>query len=248
MGQSDRNVDGFSGRMASEVAPHLPRALQLSPSDLVLREGQRLAKLGIWEWAPETGEVLWSEELYRILGCEVGSPMSNVSARNFFEANSWSLLMSAVRDALTSRKPYALELQIRPRDGQSSWIFCRGEVIGDMQGAPRLRGTVQDITEQKRINEALIESEAKFRGLAEQSLVGISIHDVGGFVYINPKFAQMLGYSQAELLEMMPLDVVAESDWARAQDLIDSRLRGEVAHVQFIVKCVRKDKKVIDLV
>ena len=64
-------------------------------------------------------------------------------------------------------------------------------------------GNHEDITERKKAEEALGESEERFRNIAENSLVGIYIIQDGIFIYVNPKFAEIFGYSVGECLNNM---------------------------------------------
>ena len=109
-------------------------------------------------------------------------------------------------------------------------------------------GAGQAFQDERSIIDALVESEAKFRGLAEQSLVGISIHRPEGYLYANPKFAVMLGYTPDEMLGRRPLDIIAECDRERARELIERRLQGDVvAEGSNIFQCLHKDGSVIDV-
>ena len=60
----------------------------------------------------------------------------------------------------------------------------------------------RDVTENKRVEAGLRESEAKFRTLSEGALIGIYLIQDMRYVYVNPEFADMLGYSRAELTGM----------------------------------------------
>lgn len=70
-----------------------------------------------------------------------------------------------------------------------------------------------NITERKRSEQVLAESEQRFRGVVEQSLAGIYIIQDGKFVYVNPRFAEIFGYaSVGELIGVEPTSLVAEPD------------------------------------
>ncbi len=99
----------------------------------------------------------------------------------------------------------------------------------------------------RRAEDALLQSEAKFRGMAEQSLVGISIVGPGGFLYVNSRFAKMFGYTVDEVKKMMPQDFVAEQDRARVLETMRNRMAGEIQYANFIFHGVRKDGTIIDV-
>ena len=64
----------------------------LRRSEAELREAQRLAKVGSWQWNPETDEVTWSEELYRIAGRDPEPAVSYEEQSTLFTAESWERL------------------------------------------------------------------------------------------------------------------------------------------------------------
>src|SRR5450631_3083948 len=87
------------------------------------------------------------------------------------------------------------------------------------------------LRENEKVNRALRESEAKFRGLVSPSLVGIVLIEDGKFSYSNAKFDEIFGYNTNEIRGMAPLQVVVESDRGLVEDNIDKRLSGEVDHL-----------------
>ena len=101
--------------------------------------------------------------------------------------------------------------------------------------------------ENEKINRALRESEAKFRGLVSQSLVGIVLIEDGKFSYSNAKFDETFGYSSDEIRGMGPLQVAVESDRALVAENIDKRLSGEVDQLHYVFHGLRKNGEVIDI-
>ena len=122
-----------------------------------LSEAQRLAKVGSWQWDPQTDVVTWSRELYLIAGRDPGLPaVSYKEHSTLYTAESWERLRQAVEDALQTGKPYELDLEMIRADGTRRWLIGRGEASRDASGrVAQLRGTVQDITERKNANDAL---------------------------------------------------------------------------------------------
>ena len=98
-----------------------------------------------------------------------------------------------------------------------------------------------------RSAKALRESEELFRAVSDQSLIGISLIQDGRFVYVNPRLAEMFGYTQEELLAMTQADMIDERDRAMMCESLRHRLTGQVSKVHHIFKGARKDGTVIDL-
>ena len=103
------------------------------------------------------------------------------------------------------------------------------------------------LRENEKINHALGESEAKFRGLVSQSLVGIVLIEDGKFSYSNARFDEMFGYSADEVRNLGPTDVAIESDRAFAAENLRKRVSGEVDHVDYAFRGLRKDGAVVDI-
>ena len=129
----------------------------LQRKEMELREAQRLAGVGSWQWEPDTDTVVWSEELYRIVGRDPNLPaVSYQEHSQLYTRESWDRLRGAVETALHTGAPYELVLEMVRADGAHRWITARGEAQRDSTGhIAGLRGTVQDITERKLTDDAL---------------------------------------------------------------------------------------------
>ena len=144
-----------------------------------LKEAQRLAGVGSWQWDADTDTVVWSEELYRIAGRDPSLPAVTYKEHaQLYTRESWDRLRGAVETALHTAAPYELVLEMVRADGTHRWVTARGEAQRDSSGhIARLRGTVQDITERKLAEEALssvngrlIEAQESERGRIARDL------------------------------------------------------------------------------
>ncbi len=132
------------------------------------------------------------------------------------------------------------------KDGKAVWVNISASVIRDDAGRPlRTLAVVRDITARHEAEEARRAAEAKYRGLVEQSLVGIYIIQDDRYVYANPTYAQITGYSAEELLAGKVLDFVYEEDRAMVAENIRKRLTGEIESIRFGIRLVRKDGTMI---
>jgi len=101
----------------------------------------------------------------------------------------------------------------------------------------------EDITQNKRAEIAIVNSEKRFRGVVEQSLTGIYIFDEKKFVYVNRRFAEIFGYTEIEILKSVkPIEVLAEDERSDALERIRQRFDNEREFVRYIAKGIRKDK------
>ena len=153
----------------------------LMERERALAEAQRLAGLGSWEWDLATDTVTWSEGLYRLAERDPSGPaVSYADHPNLYTPESWAHLQSAVAEALKSGRPYELDLEMVLPRGRTRWLLARGEALHDAEGrVVKLRGTVHDITERRKAEQALttlgrrlIESQE-----AERVRVARELHD-----------------------------------------------------------------------
>ncbi|MGO9022255.1 MAG: PAS domain S-box protein [Syntrophobacteraceae bacterium] len=105
--------------------------------------------------------------------------------------------------------------------------------------------TITDITERKRAEEALRESENKFKSFAEQAITGINIIQDGVFKYVNPKFAQMFGYTVEECLNEMPFkNLVYAEDLATVEEQVGRRVAGEAESAYYTFRGLKKNGQI----
>ncbi len=104
------------------------------------------------------------------------------------------------------------------------------------------QGIYRDITEKKKAEQAMRESEEKFRKLVEKSLVGVYIIQEGVFKYVNPKLAQIFGYTMDEIInKKSPLDLTYPDDREVVSDNVASRLSGKSESIAYSFRGLRKD-------
>ena len=137
----------------------------LKESNARLEEAQRVAHVGYWEWDLETGEVIWSDETYRIFGLKPQErPMNLPMVRQMVHPEDRDALYSGVDVELNAGVHPVAEFRIVTPSGEvrtvhaitsKLWGAMRGDPDNEASGkARRLFGTVQDVTEIKRAEEA----------------------------------------------------------------------------------------------
>ena len=141
----------------------------LRESESRLKEALLAAQLGVWEWTAETDTVTWDENVCRIAGRDPKLPAPSFQELvQMFVPESWERHQAAVENALATGTPYELDLEMVFADGSKRWVVRRGEPLRDASGRIKgLRGTVQDITERKRVEDELRSSEIRYRSLFE---------------------------------------------------------------------------------
>jgi PAS domain S-box-containing protein len=147
-------------KRAGETLEVLSRDLQESKAKL--EEAQRITHVGYWEWDVATNGIKWSDETYRIYGMRPQEcPMDLATVREKIHPEDWGVVFRALEEALSGGAHYNAECRVFRPTGEVRIIDSQGHVKRDTSGRPTLMfGTVQDITDRKRAEQRLRESEA----------------------------------------------------------------------------------------
>jgi two-component system cell cycle sensor histidine kinase/response regulator CckA len=136
------------------------------------------------------------------------------------------------------------EVRLRRKDGAVIWALINSRVVRDAAGSILYyEGSIEDITGRKRIEEALKESEEKYRNIFENTIEGIFQTSPGGrYLSANPALARMLGYDTTEELIKRITDISAEvfvnpQDWQRFVRIMEEQGFAE----GFVAQYRRKD-------
>jgi PAS domain S-box-containing protein len=202
---------------------------RLELNEAKLAEAQQIARLGSWEWEIATDRVTWSDELYRIYGVRPdrfsGSYGSNLDR---VHADDRARVARVIENAVAERRPWSLDYRIVRPDGELRMIHARGEVVCDEQGRPAVvQGTCQDVTESRRVEDALRAAEQLFRRAFDDAPIGMALIDLEGrWLRLNRAISQMLGRSEPELRTMQLSDLNHPDDRRLDRPLIKELLNG----------------------
>jgi len=125
-------------------------------------------------------------------------------------------------------KPYKCEYRIIPSEGRLRWISERGFPVLDEHGSLRcMTGVCTDVTERKQAEQALVESENKYRAVVQNAGEGIVVAQDGVLRFVNPRFTTITGYSHDELIARQFIDFIHPDDRDHMTDIHNRRLAGE---------------------
>jgi PAS domain S-box-containing protein len=168
---SERELRQAHDELETRVAE---RTAELRRSDAYLAEAHRLSHTGTWAVKNLNGElavVYWSEESYRLYGLD---PRQGLPSRAWVwqqaHPDDRDRLYAETEEAQRQKKDFEVEFRILLRDGTVRYVEAIGHHVFSSRGALlEILGTHVDVTERKRAQAALRESEAKFRDYAESA-------------------------------------------------------------------------------
>ncbi len=217
---------------APEAAP--PATAWQAQAEL-LNEMSRMAKVGGWEYDPATGQGGWTDEVARIHDldpCQRGDLQLSLSC---YTGESRTRMEQALREAVELGKPYDLELAFRSTKGLLKWVRTIGRPVVENGRVVKVWGTLQDISERKRVEQALLLSEEKFSKLFDSSPEAILLSelDTGRIVEINESFEKLSGYTRAEVVGRTSLELGLVTPEERGRFAALLRTQGHIRGVEF---------------
>jgi PAS domain S-box-containing protein len=217
-------VEDITDRIEAE------RALRDTEQRLTL--AQSAAHLGVCEWDLTTNGFVYSEEYARLYGLSPDHPpLTLEELPKHIHPDDRERLQATVSEALERTHAWDIEYRVLWPDGSVHWLHSKGAVFLDASGRPvRSIGVVLDITDGKRAEAALRESEQRFRVTFFQAAVGITQTGLDGeWLLINDRFCEMLGYSQTELRGKNFLDLTHPDDREASRIALRRFLAGEIS-------------------
>jgi len=136
---------------------------------------------GFWDWDVSSGDVFFSNNYYKMLGYDPGEfPANYESWRLLVHPDEIDSLEKQLQESLKTGRGFEIDLRIKTKSEKWLWVSTRGkEIEKDSTGNPRrIVGTLSDITDSKKAEEKLKESEGFLRGLFDNMPSGMSVYHV----------------------------------------------------------------------
>lgn len=225
-GGRDRRLVVF----ARDITERKQMEEELRESENRMNKSQEIAHLGSWELDLMNNRLTWSDEAYRIFGLQ---PQEFGATYEAFLRAVHPDDRAAVDDAYSGslregRDTYEIEHRIVRKDGEVRIVREKCEHIRDESGQIiRSIGMVHDITERKRTEEILHESEEKYRTIVENTTNVIMVTQPDGIIsYLSPSCIDVLGYLPEDLVGTNP--VIFHPDGAeKVQQALTRAMKGK---------------------
>ncbi len=243
----DGRVVGLFG-ISRDITERKKAEEELYRSGAILKQAGEMASLGAWYIDISNFDDLnanplrWTDETFRIFGYGPGE--REVTNALFFERvhpDDRKKVTDAITLAIARKEPYSVEHRIIRPDRTEAVVHEYADILFDEQNRPiRIIGAVQDITERKRAEEALRESEEKFRLISETSIDIIFQLDSEGVIsYCSPS-AENYGYSSGEIQGRTFRNFLHPNELPKAAVVFQKVMSGE--HVERLeLQMLKKD-------
>lgn len=205
-GQAIWDAEGEPQRMSGscqDITDRKATELALQRSEYQLKEAHRIARLGTWELDHERRTLTWSEEVYLMFGTQPDQFGSSYEAfLALVHPDDRNLVHEAYQAWLTHRTPYDIVHRVLRPDGQIAFVREQCETQFAPDGHPLIStGTAQDITELKRAEQAVRDSEHRKSAILNAALDGIiTITADERVVEFNPAAEAIFGYTREQAM------------------------------------------------
>lgn len=231
--QEEVQVITAAARLAALAIEGEKRRLELQVSEERYARAMRATTDGLWDWNLLTGETYLSPRWKQMLGFEddelQGTDQEAFMSR--LHPDDWPRVKAARKAHFEKKAPYQVELRLRTKNGAYRWFLTRGEADWNEKGqAVRMTGTISDISDRKQAEQALQESEQRFRAVFEQAAVGVAEMETttGRFLNVNQRICDINQRTREQMMQMTFKDVTCAEDLpqslARMEDLKSGKI------------------------
>ncbi len=139
---------------------------QLRRSEAFLAEGQRLSLTGSFSWKMATGEIQWSEQLYRLYAFEIGVPVSLELLRTRVHPEDLTLLEKMIEKARNGKDDFEWDYRLVMPDDSLKYLHAVAHARRDQNGELEYIALVQDVTQRRASEEALAKARSELAQVA----------------------------------------------------------------------------------
>ena len=214
-----------------------PQREALRTSEAQLLNALKVARAGHWQYDIQSDRFTFNDQFYSIFRTTAqavgGYTMTSAEyMKRFVHPDDAVLVRQVIQKSIETTDPtYSDELAHRAlfADGREGYILARWFSVKDARGRTIMTyGVNRDVTDLKRNERRITESEGQFKSVVEQQVAGIIVVNYdGSLAYVNPRFAGMLGYETKEVIDQPLLSFIAERDRNTIMDRTRARFAGQ---------------------
>ncbi len=166
-----------------------------------LEETQRIARIGNWEYFPETNDLHATDEFYRIFGHT--DDRHEIGGESIHDADCPLKVLKDIHDEVAINGSVKQDLKIKQKGGAYRYVSVQCTFRQNENNQPVYQGIIQDITERKLAEQEMVKSRERYQEIFTQSKDALFISTFDGkFIDFNQATVDVFGYSREELLAM----------------------------------------------
>ncbi len=168
--------------------------------------------------------------------------MSPRKAEELIHPADQEMVLSRIKKRIVGETvPQLYEYRMVRKDGSILWVEIFANLI-EYEGEPAIQSAFMDITERKKAEAALLESEEKYRALVEELSDWVWEMDINGrIIYTNNAVEDILGFSAGQVLGRIPCDFLRPEDASRAQQTFAELKEGMRPIRTLVIQFVHRD-------
>lgn len=207
----DDEFRGSVGILRDATTEIQQREELLRQNDL-FKKAQKLANVGVWEYDIQEDEVTWTDHVYKIHDCPPDFTPSKENIIAMYHPDDQEAIREVLQDAVETGESYDLELRVQTADNGTRWVRTRGVPQTEDGEVVRLRGAIQDITENKQRIKEVLKLKRQYQTLADNIPNGAVFLFNDDLQYVRARGTELeaVGLSPDEIEGATPHDVFPE--------------------------------------
>lgn len=243
-----QNEEVFYYGVARDLTIRKESENELIKSKEELSKLQEAAKIGGWEWDLTSNKIIWADkEIHNLLGIDQNLKLTADLAEKAIHSEDVEKVWEADKKAIKTKNYTNQEYRIVQQNGNIIWVIAKGMFVYDKNDNPiNYIGTLQDITERKNTEQALKESEEKYKGVIEYSNIGIALGNYkGDIIEVNKEFEKIIGYREKELIKMNFSEFSYPDDLEAEYLFLKEMEEGKRSNYRLEKRYIHKNKSII---
>jgi PAS domain S-box-containing protein len=232
-------VDDITDKRTAEEA--------LRNSEERFRLAAQAGKMFAYEWDIATDVVVRSGDVADVLGPGSDAPLTRQQILARVHPDDKALFAASAIERTPETPNVQVTYRMLGTDGSIVWVEKTAHAFFDEDGKMvRMIGMISAVTERKRVEETLRQSEEKFRSVFRDAGVGmVIVSPEGRYLAANGTFCDYLGYTEKELLGKTVQSLTFAEDWPSFSQKLNEALTNEESFQSFEKRCLHKSGRIV---
>jgi len=199
----------------NDISHHIKQTKRLEEANERYELATKESSMGLWDWDIKNDTFFWSKTLKDLLGIKSKSFSPTFKEfKNLLHPEDRDKVIKSLYKHLNKNLPYNIDFRLRHTNGKYIWLQARGKAIREDGGkAIRMLGSVEDVTEIKKVKDIQKRNEQQLRAAIDQATVGKAlVSEKGEWLRVNNALCKLLGYTEKEILQLCFMDITHPDD------------------------------------